>query len=185
MKKIILASKSPRRIELMKFITKDFISIPSLAEEIVPAGIELNEVSSYLAKIKANDIFKSHKDSLVIGCDTVVVLNNKVLGKPKDEEEAYEMLSMLSGNTHKVITGCCLLKDNREIVFSCETKVGFYPLSCDEIKEYIATGEPFDKAGGYGIQEKGALFVKGIVGDYFNVVGLPVSLLNKKLKTLL
>lgn len=184
MKKLILASKSPRRQELMKVITEDFLCVPSSAEEIVPENIQPEQVPVYLARLKATDVLKSNPHSVIIGCDTVVINNNYVLGKPKNSEDAKKMLKALSGKKHKVITGCCIVDKDREISFKSETEVEFYPLSDMEINSYIATGEPFDKAGAYGIQGKGSLFVKSICGDYFNVVGLPVSLLAKKLKQL-
>ena len=185
MGKIILASKSPRRQELLKTITEDFICIPSDAEEIVPDNIDTEEVSTYLATLKAKDIYSSNKDGIVIGCDTVVINDNKILGKPKDIEDAYNMIKSLSGKTHKVITGCCIIYNEKEITFKSITEVEFYQLSDDEINSYINTDEPYDKAGAYGIQGRGSLFVKSIKGDYFNVVGLPVANLSRKLKTIL
>lgn len=184
MNKIILASKSPRRQELLKTITEDFICIPSDAEEIIPDNIETEEVSTYLATLKAKDIYSSNKDSVVIGCDTVVVNDNKILGKPKDAEDAFNMIKSLSGKTHKVITGCCIIYNEKEYTFKSVTEVEFYPLTDDEINSYIGTDEPFDKAGAYGIQGKASLFVKSIKGDYFNVVGLPIALLSRKLNSI-
>lgn len=182
MSNIILASKSPRRQELIKLITEDFICIPSNAPEIVPENTKPEDVAEILATLKAKDIYKENLSDIVIGCDTVVICNNQVLGKPKNQENAVEMLKMLSGNKHKVVTGCCIIKDNKEHIFQCVTEVEFYKLTDEEIDSYIKSGEPFDKAGAYGIQGRGSLFVKGIIGDYFNVVGLPVSMLARKLK---
>ncbi len=184
MNKIILASKSPRRQELLKTITEDFLCVPSEAEEIIPNNIETDEVSIYLATLKAKDVSSSYKDDIVIGCDTVVINDIGVLGKPKNEDDAFNMLKSLSGKTHKVITGCCIIYKEKEYTFKSVTEVEFYQLTDDEIKAYINTGEPFDKAGAYGIQGRGSLFVKSINGDYFNVVGLPVSLLSRKLKSI-
>lgn len=182
MSRIILASKSPRRQELIKLITDDYICIPSNALEIVPENTKPENVAQILASLKANDVYGKNPKDIVIGCDTVVICNNKVLGKPENQRKAKEMLKMLSGNKHKVITGCSVIKDSKENSFKCITEVEFYELSDKEIDNYIVSGEPFDKAGAYGIQGKGALFVKGIIGDYFNVVGLPVSMLARKLK---
>lgn len=182
MKKIILASKSPRRQELLKYITEDFESIPSNEEEICPDDLPLEKCAEYLAKIKAQSILKDHSDSIVIGSDTVVLADNRLLGKPHSRQEAFDMLSLLSGRVHKVITGCCICSEDKIESFSQVTSVEFYPLSEKEINDYIDTREPFDKAGGYGIQGKGAFLVKEIVGDYYNVMGLPVALVNRKLK---
>lgn len=185
MNRIILASKSPRRQELLKTITENFICIPSEAEEIIPDNIETDEVSTYLASLKARDIYSSNSSDLVIGCDTVVINNDTILGKPKNPEDAFNMLKSLSGNTHKVITGCCIIYNEKEYTFKSVTEVEFYPLTDDEINAYINTDEPFDKAGAYGIQGRGSLFVKAIKGDYFNVVGLPISLLLRELNKII
>lgn len=123
-----------------------------------------------------------YENDIVIGCDTGVFVDGKMLGKPKNREDAENMLKLLSGRQHKVITGCCTVKNGVAKSFSNVTLVEFFELSDSEIEEYIATGEPFDKAGAYGIQGKGSLLVKKIDGDYFNVVGLPVSELNRILK---
>lgn len=124
---------------------------------------------------------KLHPDDTVIGCDTGVFIDNQMIGKPKSDKAAFEILKLLSGKTHRVITGCAVYKGGRTVSFSQVTEVEFYKLTNAEIEEYIATGETSDKAGAYGIQGNGALLVKQIKGDYFNVVGLPVALLNKKL----
>lgn len=124
---------------------------------------------------------KLHPDDTVIGCDTGVFIDNQMIGKPKSDKAAFEILKLLSGKTHRVITGCAVYKGGRTVSFSQVTEVEFYKLTNEEIEEYIATGETSDKAGAYGIQGNGALLVKQIKGDYFNVVGLPVALLNKKL----
>lgn len=182
---IILASASPRRRELLSVITDNFEVIPSGVEESVPNNIGLLETAEYLARIKAEDIAKNHKDAVVIGADTCVIAEGEILGKPKDKADALRMIKLLSGKTHSVITGCAVICNGMINSFSVETKVEFYSLSETEINEYINTAEPYDKAGGYAIQGKASLFVKQIVGDYFNVVGLPVALLNKKLKEIL
>ena len=179
MNNIILASASPRRKELLKQITEDFEISVSSVEEIVPDNIPAEEVPQFLSTLKARDVALNYPDKLVIGADTCVLCNGKILGKPKDNDDAYNMLSLLSGKTHSVITGCTLVKNGKSISFSVTTEVEFFKLTDQEIYDYIATNEPFDKAGGYGIQSKGGLLVKEINGDYFNVVGLPIAKLKK------
>lgn len=185
MNNIILASASPRRKELLQYITKDFKVIVSSVDEIVPENIPQEEVPQFLATLKAMDVASKYPNDLVIGADTCVLCDGLILGKPKDREEAFNMLSNLSGKTHSVITGCALVKNNKSISFSVLTTVEFYELSEKEINEYIDSNEPFDKAGGYGIQSKGGLFVKAIGGDYFNVVGLPIAQLNRVINSFL
>ncbi|MBO5089362.1 MAG: septum formation protein Maf [Clostridia bacterium] len=178
---IILASQSPRRRELLAVITPDFKIIPSDIEEIVPNNVGVIESPEYLAKIKAQDIAKKHPNDIVIGADTSVILGDVILGKPKDRQNAYEMLKMLSGNTHIVVTGCAIVNGDKTVSFSVKSEVEFYPLTDEEINAYLDTDEPYDKAGSYGIQAKGALLVKEIRGDYFNIVGLPIAELSRKL----
>lgn len=182
--KLILASASPRRQELISLISEDVICAPSGVEEIIPDDIPIHEIPLCLAAQKAKAVAEKYPDYVVIGCDTGVILGEEILGKPKDKEDARRMMNALSGKTHKVITGCALFYKGREEGFSNVTEVEFFTLSNEEIEEYINTAEPYDKAGGYGIQGKAGLFVKGIKGDYFNVVGLPVSELNRRIKTL-
>ena len=182
MSSIILASKSPRRQELMNHITSDFEVIVSEVEEILPDGILPEEAPVYLSGIKAEAVAADRPDRVVIGADTVVILDGAVLGKPRDEQDAVRMLRALSGKVHTVVTGCCIIKDGKQVAFSEMTRVEFYSLSDREIMEYIATGEPFDKAGAYGIQGKGSVLVKRIEGDFFNVMGLPVGRLKRELE---
>lgn len=174
---IILASKSPRRKELLSLITTDFEIKSADVDESLPDGISPSEAVEYLSKIKAEPF--RNNDNLVIGADTVVSINNQILGKPKDKNDAHAMLKMLSGNTHEVYTGVSVLLGDKTETFSVATRVKFFELTDDEIDRYIETGEPMDKAGAYGIQGFGSLLIEGIDGDYFNVVGLPVSKLNK------
>ena len=185
MQRIILASQSPRRQELIRNVTEDFDVVVSPVEEDLPEGTPPEQAPVYLARLKAGAVSRMYPDRLVIGADTVVLLGGRLLGKPADADDAREMLRSLSGRVHTVVTGCCLKLGDRERCFSQSTSVEFYPMSDREIDEYIATGEPFDKAGSYGIQGKGMLFVKGIAGDYFNVMGLPVALLGRELKSFL
>ncbi|MGN0533546.1 MAG: Maf family protein [Eubacterium sp.] len=173
---LILASKSPRRKELLSLITEDFVIKSSNEDEALPKDITPKEAVEYLSKIKAHP-FANGVDT-VIGADTVVACDGKILGKPADRNEAFEMLRMLSGRVHSVFTGVTVIKPNSSVTFSVETRVEFFELSDSQIQQYIDTGECDDKAGAYAIQGKGALFVKGIEGDWANVVGLPVSTLN-------
>lgn len=179
---MVLASASPRRQELIKLITDNVICVPSGEEEVLPDGISALETAEYLARIKALSVAKDYPDCVVIGSDTVVILDDEILSKPADDEDAYRKLRALSGRVHRVVTGCCIAQASSVRTFSEVTEVEFYPLSDEEIYEYIKTGEQSDKAGAYGIQGRGALFVKGIRGDYFNVVGLPVARLMRELK---
>lgn len=177
---IILASKSPRRKELLSFITTDFTVKSADVDETLPQGISPDKAVEYLSKIKAEP-FKNEND-IVIGADTVVALDGKILGKPRDDADAFATLKMLSGREHSVFTGVSVIKGEKIETFSVQTKVKMFEFTDEEIEEYIATDEPFDKAGSYGIQGKGSLLVEKIDGDYFNVVGLPISRLNRVLK---
>ena len=179
---IILASKSPRRQELLKYITDDFTVKTADVDETLPNGISPEDAVLYLSKIKALP-FKSKGDT-VIGADTVVSIDNTILGKPENARAARDMLRLLSGREHSVFTGVTVIKDEKTHSFCQETKVKFFELSDAEIDSYIKTNEPFDKAGAYGIQGYGALLVEKIDGDYFNVVGLPVSKLSRLLSTI-
>lgn len=175
MKHIILASASPRRKEILELADLKFDVMPSDAQEITTKTAP-NEVVMELASIKAKDIYKkSEKQSMIVGADTVVAYQGQILGKPTDKADAKRMLTMLSGQTHEVYTGVCLIEDGEAKTFYEETKVTFYEISEDEIERYIETGEPMDKAGSYGIQGKAAVFIKGIEGDYYNVVGFPIA----------
>lgn len=175
----ILASASPRRYELLQNMISEFTVLPSDAPEIIPADCPIFKAPEKLALQKAAAIAKKHPEALVIGADTGVFIDGQMLGKPNSRVHAKQMLKTLSGRTHKVITGCALCLNGKEISFSETTEVTFYDLNDTEIDEYIATGESDDKAGAYGIQQKGALLVKKINGDYFNVVGLPIARLSR------
>ncbi len=183
--RLILASASPRRQELIALISDNVLCSPSGVEEVIPEGTKVMEIALCLARQKAKAVAESYPDDVVIGCDTAVILGDEVLGKPKDKDDARRMMKALSGKVHQVVTGCALCKEGRTEGFSCITDVEFFELSDSEIEEYISSEEPYDKAGGYGIQGKASLFVKGIKGDYFNVVGLPVSELNRRLRSFL
>lgn len=181
---IVLASNSPRRKELLRLICPSFEIEPADIDENRADNIPLDKMPEYLALKKAEMIHRKHPDDVVIGCDTGVFIDNMMIGKPSSDKTAFEILKLLSGKTHRVITGCAVFSGEQKLSFSQTTEVEFYPLSDAEINAYIATGEPCDKAGAYGIQGKGALFVKQIRGDYYNVVGLPVALLSRKLREL-
>lgn len=173
--KTILASASPRRKELLSLAGIEYAVVVSECEEILPEKILPHEAVMLLAKQKAEDVFSRNSDCMVIAADTVVALEDKILGKPKDAEDAFNMLSALSGRQHTVYTGVCIMTKAKTDCFFVGTDVEFYSLTEKEIREYIATKEPMDKAGAYGIQGKGFVLVKGIHGDYFNVVGLPLA----------
>lgn len=179
---LILASGSPRRKELLSLITTDFTVIVSNAEEKTDEGLSPDKLVEALAKIKGDAVFLRHQNDTVIASDTVVSVNGKILGKPHSKEEAYMMLRTLSGNTHAVFTGVYIKNALLEKVFFEKTEVTFFELSDDDINAYINTGEPFDKAGGYGIQGPGAVLVKCISGDYYNVMGFPIGRINRELK---
>ena len=179
---MILASRSPRRQELLSVISKDFRVIPAVGEEIIPDGTSPMDAVLLLSRQKAEEIYLQYKGEIIISADTVVAIDDMILGKPHDEEQAFDMLKRLSGRLHTVFTGVCVIfEDGSSDNFAERTDVEFYPLSDKEIRDYIATGEPMDKAGAYGIQEKGALLVRRIDGDFYNVMGLPISKLSRVL----
>lgn len=186
-KKVILASNSPRRKLLLGGLDLDFeVRVIDDIDESYPEGLEPKSIAEYIAKKKA-DAYKQtmNADELIITADTIVVLGNKILGKPADEKEAKKMLGRLSGKTHQVITGVCMLTTESEKVFSVTTDVTFRKLFTQEITHYVKNFRPFDKAGAYGIQEWiGHVGVTSIKGSYFNVMGLPVQRIYKELKNM-
>lgn len=181
MPKIILASASPRRIELLHLLFPVFDVVPS---DIIENALsdDLYDVPAELSLLKASDVASKNKAAAVIGADTAVIIGSTILGKPKDRQEAFEMLRLLSGKTHSVVTGVTVIYSNKVKTISDITHVSFYELSDEEIKSYIDGDAPYDKAGAYGIQGKAALFVREIKGDFYNVVGLPVSKLKRLIK---
>ncbi len=180
--KVILASKSPRRQELIKLLFKDFEILSADCDETLPEGVGAREAVEYLSKIKNEAVAKlAEKSSLIISADTVVAVDDVILGKPVDKEDARRMISLLSGKIHQVYTGVTLSFNEKVLTFSEKTDVEFYNLSQDEIEDYISSKEPYDKAGAYGIQGKAGLLVKGINGDYYNVVGFPVARLKREI----
>lgn len=178
---VVLASASPRRKELLRLIFENFDICISNVDESLNSNVSSFKQPEHLAFIKGDDVAKSHPESLVVAADTCVFCGEEILGKPKDDADAFRMLKMLSGITHKVITGCALFYKGKVKTFSVVTEVEFYPLTDSEIINYIKTGDCNDKAGSYGIQTKGGLFVKEIRGDYFNVVGLPIAELYRQI----
>lgn len=188
MKKIILASASPRRRELLEQIGAVFEVCPAIGEEKI-TKTEPGEAAEELSRGKCREVFQSLEDDVtVIGADTIVVLDGKILGKPGSADEAVQMLSSLRGRSHQVFTGVTVMSREGEktqtVTFHESTQVSFYPMSDKEIEEYVSDGEPMDKAGAYGIQGKGAVFIREIRGDYNNVVGLPVARLYQELKNM-
>ena len=183
--KIILASNSPRRHELMKLLNLDYEIQASHIEEINDLSLSHEELVMDLAFQKANAIFKDNKDALVLGFDTLVIIDDLILGKPKDEAEAKHFLQILSGKTHKVLTGCAMIKKGYSRSFYTQSLVTFWDITEKEIDDYIKTKEPMDKAGAYGIQDHGSIFIKSISGDYFTIVGFPISRINQELKKIL
>ena len=184
MKKIVLASQSPRRRDLLKQIGLEFEIDPSNYEEDMSLKMEPNKLAEHLSLGKAKDVSQRHKDSIIISADTIVAVDDEVFGKPQTPEKAKYMLQKLSGRAHSVITGFTVIDTgtNRQISKSVETKVYFKNLSEKEIDAYIASGEPLDKGGGYAIQGLAALFIEKIEGYYFNIVGLPILALATELK---
>jgi septum formation protein len=181
----VLASKSPRRKELLNKIGINAQVIPSNVDEDAYKGLEAEKMVMQLSFVKAADVARSfRKNTFVIGADTCVCLEGKIFGKPESKDDAKRMLEELSGKTHQVYTGYCVIDcgSGKSVSRCAVTNVTFKELTESEIEAYVETGEPLDKAGAYGIQEKGAVFVEKIDGDYSNVVGLPLSPLYKLFK---
>jgi MAF protein len=198
--KIILASQSPRRSELLSLCIKDFaVQVADIDEKAIEErilaeseqGVFIDtavQLVETLAREKAVVIHSENRAAMVIGSDTVVVLDEKILGKPVDEADAYAMLRAMAGKTHSVLTGVSILWGEKEETFASETKVSFFEWDdwmAEEVKAYVASGKPMDKAGAYGIQEEAALWVSGIEGDYNTIVGFPIALVDKAIHRLL
>lgn len=181
---IILASGSPRRKELLEMLgIKDFKIMPAKGEELVPENAGPDEIVKALSLQKAREVARlCSNEDLIIAADTIVWVHGTLFGKPHSKEEAFEMLSTLSGRGHEVYTGVSIIHAGHELSAAERSEVFFRTLSADEITAYIEDGEPMDKAGAYGAQGKGALFVEKINGDFFNVMGLPVCRLGQMLK---
>ncbi len=178
---LILASNSPRRKEICELLDLKFTIIPSKSEAELDLSLSPEKAVEKVALLKAQEVFLRNQGDVVIGADTAVFVDGCFLGKPKGKNEAKEMLKRLSGKTHVVITGVAILAKGRQRCFSQAASVEFYELTEEEIDAYIATGEPMDKAGAYGIQGKGARLVKGINGDFYTVMGLPCGRLYREL----
>ena len=174
---IVLASKSPRRHELLRRMgITDFSVVVPDVEETYPEGLAPQEIVAHIARLKSDAAAPLvGPEDILITADTMVFLENDRLGKPRDEADALRMLTELAGNRHTVCTGVSVRRGAQEERFAVSTRVFFRPMTDDEIRTYIKTGEPMDKAGAYGVQSRGALFVERIDGDFFNVMGLPVE----------
>ncbi|MBC6974653.1 septum formation inhibitor Maf [Bacillus sp. Xin] len=182
MKKLILASGSPRRKELLELADVSFEIVVSEIEETIGAYSSPADIVMSLALQKASAVAENHDDCVVLGADTIVTYESRILGKPSDEKDAKEMLQLLSGKTHEVYTGVALISKEKTVTFYERTEVTFWELTEEEIDAYIVSKEPLDKAGSYGIQGKGSIFVQHIQGDYYSVVGLPIARLVRELK---
>ncbi len=186
MKRIILASQSPRRKQLLEWAEVPFEIIVKETDESFPPSLPVEEVAMHIARQKALAVHQELNDSpVILAADTLVVLHAKIMGKPADREEAILFLEALSGQKHKVITGVCILNNGNETVFADSTEVEFHKLTKDQIIFYVDKYKPFDKAGAYAIQEWiGVVGIKSVQGDFYNVMGLPVSRVIKELNNL-
>lgn len=180
-KYVVLASQSPRRRELLSRCGYPFITDSADIDETLDLNLAVQLAVEHLAIRKAQAVETKHPEAIIITADTVVVLNEKIYGKPINNIDAFNMLKELSGQTHQVMTSMCLMYKDKVETFTSITDVEFYDLEDTMIQEYVNSGEAYDKAGAYGIQDGGSLFIKGIKGDYYTVMGLPVALLKRKL----
>lgn len=181
---ILLASASPRRRELLSLLGFPFTVLSVDVDETIPPNAVPNEIVGLLSRKKAEAALRNDSDHLILAADTVVVLNNDILGKPTDRDDARKMLSRLSDNTHTVYTAFTLIssKTKQSLTEVVSTRVRMRSIASEEIEAYVNDGEPMDKAGAYAIQGKAAIFIEGIEGDYFNVVGLPLFRLSQRLR---
>ncbi len=188
MKQIILASQSPRRKQLLEWAEQPFEIVVIPTDESYPSNLAVEEIPLFIAREKASVVQKhlqatEHKNKTILAADTVVVLKNKIIGKPKDRADAIDILTQLAGNHHQVITGVVILTPTKEIAFADITDVAFHPLTQEQIVFYVDQYQPYDKAGAYAIQEWiGVVGIKQIKGDFYNVMGLPVSRVVQALK---
>ena len=185
MDRIILASASPRRKQLLEWAEIPFDLMPSDSDELVPDNLPVSEIPIFLARQKAAIVRKKFAaEKIILAADTIVVLNQQMLGKPLDRSDAIRMLSLLSGQVHEVITGVALTNAKKEVLFAETTRVRFHPLTRAEIEHYVDHYQPYDKAGAYAIQEWiGVTGIHSIDGDFYNVMGLPVSRVLQELKS--
>jgi septum formation protein len=180
---IILASKSPRREQLLREAGIKFIICPSDVDEDIDLNMSPEAIVMELAKQKAQAVFLKYPNDIIIGADTIVVLGNQILGKPKDQEDAYHMLKTLSGKTHQVFTGVTIISKEKTESFLSESQVTMKPFSHENIKKYVESLEPMDKAGAYAIQGLGSQLVEKYEGDFYTIMGLPIFELLTKLKS--
>lgn len=180
--KLVLASSSPRRRELLESFKQPFVICPAVKEEVILPHLSPEEMVASLAEQKAEEVAAIHPDAVVIGGDTLVHLDGTLLGKPKTKEEAEEMIGKLQGRTHQVLTGVSVQSKEKKVTFVETTHVTFRSLTSEEVRGYVAKGESLDKAGGYGIQGAGAFLVESLQGDFYNVMGLPLCALGKQLE---
>jgi septum formation protein len=187
MRKIILASRSPRRKQLLEWAEIPFEIFVKETDESYPPGLSVEEVAMHIAKKKAISVRKnSTADSIILAADTIVVLNNRIIGKPGNRDEAISILQQLSDSKHTVITGVCIFENDREVLFADATEVIFHELSLKQIVFYVDKYKPYDKAGAYAIQEWiGVVGIKSVTGDFYNVMGLPISRIVRELEKLL
>lgn len=183
---IILASQSPRRKQLLEWAEIPFEIIVKETDESYPEGLSVDEIAIHIARNKALAVKEmSVTERIILAADTIVVLNNEVIGKPKDRDDAINILNKLSGQSHKVITGVVILSDKKEILFSDTTEVHFHELTNEQIIFYVDKYKPYDKAGAYAIQEWiGVIGIQSVKGDFYNVMGLPVSRVVQELSNL-
>ena len=182
MKKVILASKSPRRKSILEQVGLKFSIVASDFDETKIKFKTPQEMVKKLSFEKAKIVATKYPKTVIIGADTTVIFKKEIIGKPKSKQDAIRILKLLSGNTHEIVTGFTVMEGKKSITGHVVSKAKFKKLSDAEIRAYVATNEPMDKAGGYGIQDKGGLFIESITGDYFNVVGLPIFAVSKALK---
>ena len=180
--KLVLASRSPRRVELLKEIHPQFEVTPSSIEEVLDIGFRPEENARNIARAKAESIAPNFPDCWIIGADTLVSMDDEIFQKPEDEKDAERILKRLSGREHMVVTGICVVGPNKTLDKPVISKVKIKPLTEKEIKDYIATGEPMDKAGAYAIQGKGSFMVRSFSGSKTNIIGLPLDELQTLLK---
>lgn len=186
MQRIILASQSPRRKQLLEWAEIPFEIVVQETDETYPAGLDMQAVAMHIARNKALAVQSKVADgSIILAADTIVVLNDRVIGKPKDREDALQILASLSGQKHQVITGVVILHPGGETAFADVTEVDFHPLTSEQIAFYVDKYQPYDKAGAYAIQEWiGVVGIKSVNGDFYNVMGLPVSRVVQSLNAL-
>jgi septum formation protein len=183
MTSIILASQSPRRKQLLEWAEVDFEVLVADTDESYPLDLDPPAVAVHIAKQKAEAVRRQAGDKIIVAADTIVVLGNEIIGKPKNREDAITTLSKLSGKTHRVITGVAITNGKKEILFADTTTVEFHEISKEQIEFYVDKYEPYDKAGAYAIQEWiGVVGIKAVAGDFYNVMGLPVSRVVQALK---